>query len=1161
MDMAMQDEGGEYNLDTVQFGLSWSLSVMPRPDLATEALPTSTVALTPNSPPPAPHRDTPSRNKLSLLLGHVQRCRSQDRGIIAPHHHSSTSNDSNISASTSTNTNTNTSNPGEVPLSLNAHVSRSLLRFWTNGAPSDIDDTILLGRTVLYLSPRCHYGHDAALRNLAGALHARFWHGGALADIEEAVEIARMVLESCPVGHSERVAALSDLGVALSEKFWSTSAVTAANFGIDTNTVIDTDGGANAVRELDEAIELHQAALQLCEPGHAWRGAVLNHLCASFCIRYRCLRGRRDLRDAIMFGRDALQAHTRDGPGFPSALNNVAQSYLMKFMLQWQTDDLERAIMVQREAVDRALPRHPHIFIFRANLATCLEARYRRLNVMPDLDDAISLLKVVVDQLPSQHPMRMTCLRDLGTIFHLRFKQTRQPDDIGKAISYLHTALDFYLPDRPECPLLLDKLADSVQGRYRMQNAPEDLQAAVKYRRDALDLVPPGHRGRSMYLNKLATVLRGRFKRLKTDEDLDEAISHHYSALELRPQGHPGRIQSFRGLIKSLKLRYSEHQRMSDYEEIYSLKKMLCGEALNNPPPPGVQPGPSRSRSHTMDSVALENVYLHIEPAQSKQFIRDVVITALALLPPRLLETGTGLLYDRGAQLASFEASTAYTELLTILEMCSPSEHIERIRETVDTYFRYATLSHRWADKEVLLREVGSRSIFDMQPVSGGVLKLRKFCQTAADLGYTWAWCDTCCIDKESSAELQEAIGTMFKWYRHSALTIVYLADVADTSQHEQGKTSSASEAGRLTKSCWFKRGWTLQELLAPRVLLFYTYGWKMYRGGTCTNHKEDSVVLGEVARATGISQYNLTAFEPGTDGGACARLQWAANRKTYRAEDTSYALHGIFDLQSAIFYGEGAEKALGRLLHDIISQSGDTSILDWAGDRPSIFNSALPARLLAYQTVPHQISNPSSSSSRSGSLCVPSDSEVQVFVRRSEPATVIHALYDRLLKIPRLHFLGRHLMLPCIVYTISKAVIQPATHNGFSYELHASGLRPVQVMSEDKIRIGGGTQEYVLVRVWNRRLLSEDEDGGTHEEVGSDSGCGGSAGSIRAAAATSAVVARLVMHLMQPFRALLLVRPPHGEYRRIATGRSITAQADSMANVLGCQVQTLEIV
>ena len=179
----------------------------------------------------------------------------------------------------------------------------------------------------------------------------------------------------------------------------------------------------------------------------------------------------------------------------------------------------------------------------------------------------------------------------------------------------------------------------------------------------------------------------------------------------------------------------------------------------------------------------------------------------------------------------------------------------------------------------------------------------------------------------------------MFSWYRQSALTMVHLADVSDT--------------GMLTSSEWFKRGWTLQELLAPRTLLFFTREWTLYRG-ISSNHKEDDSILRELKQVTGITSQHLSTFHPGVDD-ARARLQWASTRCTTRLEDIAYSLFGVFGFHLPVLYGEGADSAIGRLLAEVISRSGDTSILDWIG-KPSTFHSCFPATLMPYQTLPVQL-------------------------------------------------------------------------------------------------------------------------------------------------------------------------------------------------------------
>ncbi|KAI6014966.1 hypothetical protein F5J12DRAFT_717640, partial [Pisolithus orientalis] len=239
---------------------------------------------------------------------------------------------------------------------------------------------------------------------------------------------------------------------------------------------------------------------------------------------------------------------------------------------------------------------------------------------------------------------------------------------------------------------------------------------------------------------------------------------------------------------------------------------------------------------------------------------------------------------------------------------------MEHIHTSVSGHFRFVTFSHRWGEGEPLLRDIDGRSIYEMSS-KGGLGKLQALCRRACEQEYFWAWSDTCCIDKDSSAELQEAIGSMFAWYRQSALTVVHLSDVSDT--------------GSFGNSEWFTRGWTLQELLAPATVLFYTQDWSLYKNLTRANHKNDVAVLEELQKATGIESRFLTSFSPGMDD-ARSRLQWASKRCTTRPEDIAYSLFGIFNLHMPILYGESPENALGRLLAEIISHSGDISILDW---------------------------------------------------------------------------------------------------------------------------------------------------------------------------------------------------------------------------------------
>jgi hypothetical protein len=129
----------------------------------------------------------------------------------------------------------------------------------------------------------------------------------------------------------------------------------------------------------------------------------------------------------------------------------------------------------------------------------------------------------------------------------------------------------------------------------------------------------------------------------------------------------------------------------------------------------------------------------------------------------------------------------------------------------------YATLSHRWGDQEIFFHELQSNTGTEKE----GYQKIVSFCTKAKSRGFEWCWVDTCGIDKTSSAELSEAINSMYKWYERSAVCFVFLPDVT----HQVEPDGSTCFAG-FDMSCWFTRGWTLQELIAPSFVEFYTSDW-----------------------------------------------------------------------------------------------------------------------------------------------------------------------------------------------------------------------------------------------------------------------------------------------------------------------------------------------
>ncbi|RMX86972.1 hypothetical protein D0869_02689 [Hortaea werneckii] len=97
---------------------------------------------------------------------------------------------------------------------------------------------------------------------------------------------------------------------------------------------------------------------------------------------------------------------------------------------------------------------------------------------------------------------------------------------------------------------------------------------------------------------------------------------------------------------------------------------------------------------------------------------------------------------------------------------------------TAKTAPPYAILSHTWEDDEVLFKDMDD---LEKAKAKSGWQKIEYICRQALEDGLQWAWVDTCCIDKSSSAELSEAINSMFKWHECSTVCYVYLCDVTMT--------------------------------------------------------------------------------------------------------------------------------------------------------------------------------------------------------------------------------------------------------------------------------------------------------------------------------------------------------------------------------------------
>ena len=225
-----------------------------------------------------------------------------------------------------------------------------------------------------------------------------------------------------------------------------------------------------------------------------------------------------------------------------------------------------------------------------------------------------------------------------------------------------------------------------------------------------------------------------------------------------------------------------------------------------------------------------------------------------------------------------------------------------------------------------------------------GYAKIVSAAKEAQNLGFKYIWVDTCCIDKSSSAELQEAINSMYRWYKDAQICIVYLEDVWPP-KTGPGQLYTASEVARnaFETSRWTKRGWTLQELVAPAVCRFYLRDWRLL------GEKEE--FLQELSATTGIPVYVLEERRSVSEVSVAERMSWAAHRQTTRVEDLAYCLLGLFDIQMPLLYGEGS-KAFIRLQEEILKTTDDYSLFAWRAldSTPSTYRGLLARSPLEFR-------------------------------------------------------------------------------------------------------------------------------------------------------------------------------------------------------------------
>jgi hypothetical protein len=155
----------------------------------------------------------------------------------------------------------------------------------------------------------------------------------------------------------------------------------------------------------------------------------------------------------------------------------------------------------------------------------------------------------------------------------------------------------------------------------------------------------------------------------------------------------------------------------------------------------------------------------------------------------------------------------------------------------------------------------------------------------------------------------------MYRWYQDAKVCYAYLAEMPS-------KVSDCPDGRRaqLSKCEWFKRGWTLQELLAPSKVVFMNQDWEVI-GDKLSLQDDISEIIRIPAEILQQSDFESVSI--------AQRMSWAAKRETSKLKDRAYSLLGIFGINMPLLYGEG-RMAFVRLQEEIIKVTDDHSIFAW---------------------------------------------------------------------------------------------------------------------------------------------------------------------------------------------------------------------------------------
>lgn len=260
-----------------------------------------------------------------------------------------------------------------------------------------------------------------------------------------------------------------------------------------------------------------------------------------------------------------------------------------------------------------------------------------------------------------------------------------------------------------------------------------------------------------------------------------------------------------------------------------------------------------------------------------------------------------------------------------------PSDEERKAQQTAP----YVIISHVWNRDEMVFEDMAE---FDSSKPStlwkkpASAAKMSGACKKVLEVSnkrIKHLWLDTVCINKKDPFELSTSINSMYRWYKRAAVCFAYLYDYP------------SNDVVQFTESEWFTRGWTLQELVAPKKVLFFDKDWRLIG--------DKASLQVPLTNRTKINSNFLLHTDNISHASVSQRMSWFSGRKTTVPEDTAYCLLGLFGVNMPLLYGEGEERAFKRLQEEIMRYSDDHSLFAWKHDVPQAGGAGLLAESPAW--------------------------------------------------------------------------------------------------------------------------------------------------------------------------------------------------------------------